>query len=119
MRRLSASIGLLALLFVKDTTAQTRVYTPGDGVTAPRVVQKVRPVYPASAEKARRQGAVMLDCVVASDGTVSDVSVSRASDEEFSDAAIAAAWQYRFTPGSKDGQPVAVRIPLEIVFTLR
>lgn len=119
MRRLFAGFGLLALLIASDTNGQTSVYTPGNGVIAPRVVRRVRPVYPASAEKARRQGSAMLECVVATNGTVSGVSVARASDQEFSDAAVAAAWQYRFSPGMKDGQPVAVRIPLELVFTLR
>ncbi len=109
---------VVASLLVASISAQT-VYTPGNGVTAPRVVQRVRPIYPANAEKMHRQGTVMLDCVVQPDGTVGDVSVTRSTDNEFSDAAVAAAWQYRFTPGTKGGQPVAVRIPLEIVFTIR
>lgn len=109
---------VLALLGVVSARAET-VYTPGNGVAAPRVTQKVRPVYPPAAEKAHRRGTVLLDCVVASNGTVSDVSVTRASDDEFSDAAVAAAWQYQFEPGTKEGHAVAVRIPLEIVFTIR
>jgi TonB family protein len=109
---------VLALLAVVSARAET-IYTPGNGVVAPRVTQKVKPIYPPAAEKAHRQGTVLLDCVVASDGTMSDISVARASDDEFSDAAVAAAWLYRFEPGTKDGHAVAVRIALEIVFTLR
>ena len=30
-----------------------------------------------------------------------------------------AAWQWKFKPGMKDGQPVAVRVTLELTFTLR
>ncbi len=109
---------VVASLLFASVTAHT-VYTPGNGVKAPRVVQSVRPIYPANAEKLHRQGTVMLDCVVQPDGTVGDVSVTRSTDDEFGDAAVAAAWQYRFAPGTKGGQPVAVRVPLEIVFTIR
>jgi periplasmic protein TonB len=108
----------VASLAIASTRAQSVVYTPGNGVTAPKVVQRIRPVYPAAAEKAHRQGTVMLDCVVDKDGTVAEVSVTRSSDDAFGDAAVAAAWQFRFTPGTKDGQPVAVRVSLEITFSL-
>ena len=109
---------LVVTLLSVGASAQT-VYTPADVVTGPRVIQKVKPVYPPAAERDHRQGKVMLACVVNAEGVVSEVAVKEASADEFSDAAVAAAWQYRFKPGLKDGRPVAVRIPLEIVFSLR
>ena len=118
MKKWFVGIAVIVTMFSAGPRAQTAVYTPGNGVTAPRVVQKVKPVYPPAAERDRRQGKVLLNCVVNTDGVVSEVAVGEASADEFSDAAVAAAWQYRFKPGLKDGQPVAVRIPLEIVFTL-
>jgi TonB family protein len=118
MQKLMCGLALASLVVVA-AHAQTQVYKPGNGVTAPRVLQKVRPVYPAAAERDRRAGTVVLDCVVGADGMVSEVAIVRATSEEFGDAAVAAAWQYRFSPGKKDGQPVLVRTQLEIVFTLR
>jgi TonB family protein len=97
------------------------VYTLGSGVTAPLAVKQVRPVYTEAAKAARLEGVVTVDCVVQPDGTVSDVSVSRSLDPEhgLDDAAIQAARQYRFEPGTKDGHPVPVRISIDFTFTLR
>jgi TonB family protein len=107
------------ILVAVESPAQTAVFEPGNGVQAPRVIRKVRPVYPASAERDRRTGTVLLDCVVGAEGTVSDVVVKRSSHEDFSEAAMAAVRQYRFAPGTKDGRPVAVRVPIEVVFSRR
>lgn len=112
--RIAVAVALLSL----GVSAQTSVYSPGNGVTAPRVVHKVRPVYPAAAEREHRQGKVMLAVVVNADGVVSEIAVTETSADEFTDAAVAAAWQYQFKPGIKDGQPVSVRVPLEVLFTL-
>jgi periplasmic protein TonB len=118
MQKWFVNVAGVVTLLSAHASAQTAVYPPGNGVKAPRLIQKVKPVYPAAAERDHRQGKVLLTCVVNADGVVSEVAVTEASGDEFSDAAVAAAWQYRFKPGLKNGQAVAVRIPLEMVFTL-
>ena len=59
--------------------------------------------------------------VVLSDGTVGDVTVLRSLDTTFGlDAqAVLAAKQWVFNPGMKDGVAVAVRVTIEMTFTLR
>ena len=71
--------------------------------------------------RAKLQGIVRLSVVVQPDGTVSDVRVVKSLDSVLGldDEGIKAALRWRFTPGTKDGRPVAVRVPLEMVFTLR
>lgn len=71
--------------------------------------------------QAKIQGAVLLDCVVKPDGSVGDVHVIRSLDRRYGldEQAIRAAKQWRFTPGLRAGQPVAVLITIELTFTLR
>jgi TonB family protein len=92
-----------------------------EGVTAPRLVRNVRPQYTREAMDAKVQGTVMLDAVVEVDGTVGAVTVTKSLDTEYGldEEAIDAARQWRFEPGRKDGTPVAVRVAVEMTFTLR
>ncbi len=96
-------------------------YEIGNGVIAPRVIKEVKPAYTAEAMRAKVQGAVTLRCIVLPDGTVGRVEVARSLDSTFGldQEAIKAARQWRFVPGTRFGEPVAVRIILELTFTLR
>jgi len=105
-----------------EPVAAAPVYDSGTpGVTLPTVVQEVKPQYTAEAIANRIQGAVLLSAVVMRDGTVGEVNVIRSLDTTYGlDAsAVFAAKQWRFNPGMKDGVPVAVRVTIEMTFTLR
>jgi protein TonB len=93
----------------------------GNGVSSPRVIREVKPAYTAEAMRAKVQGVVWLRCVVGSDGTVGRVEVVRSLDTVFGldQEAVKAARQWRFVPGMRLGEPVAVRITIELTFTLR
>ena len=114
---------LLALALLAAASAQTppTVYKPGNGVTLPRVVKDVRPEYTSEAMAQRIEGQVLLEAVVIADGSVGDVNVARSLDSVYGlDAnAVKAMKQWEFTPGTKDGKPVAVVINVEMAFTLK
>ena len=97
------------------------VYRPGNGVESPRLLRSVRPNYTAEAMRAKVQGVVRLEGVVLPDGSVGDVKVMRSLDPVFGldQEAIKAARQFRFVPGTRFGEPVAVLVSFEIEFTLR
>ena len=99
--------------------AQSPVFAPGNGVSAPMVIEEVKPQYTPAAKDARIQGVVTLECVVGIDGTVGEVRVIASLDAALDEEAIKAAKRWLFKPGTKDGQPVPVRISLEMTFTLR
>jgi protein TonB len=105
---------------VAPSPPSTIVYAPGNGVSLPTVVREVKPSYTAQAIAARIQGTVLLSVVVLSDGTVGEVTVVRSLDTQFGlDAqAVSAAKQWLFNPGQKDGVAVAVRVTIEMTFTL-
>jgi len=101
--------------------AAPQVYRPGEGVTFPRLVKEVKPKYPPEAMEAKIQGTVMLEAVVLATGEVGDIEVIESLDKVYGldDEAVKSLSQWRFDPGTKDGKPVAVRVEIEMSFTLK
>lgn len=101
--------------------AQSVVYEPGPGITLPVVIKEVKPQYTREAMQAKIQGTVWLACVVGDNGLITDVKVSKSLDSEYGldQAAIDSARQWEFKPGQKDGKAVAVRVTIELTFTLK
>jgi periplasmic protein TonB len=97
------------------------VFQPGNGVSIPTVVSQVKPDYTPEAKAARIEGTVMLETVVLSDGSVGDVTVARSLDAALGldQQAVKAMKQWTFNPGMKDGKTVAVRVRVEMTFTLK
>lgn len=97
------------------------VQTPGEGVTSPRVVKEVTPMYTQEAMAAKIQGTVGLDIVVLKDGRVGEVTVTRSLDSVhgLDEQAVKAVKQWEFEPGKKAGKPVPVRVDIEMTFTLK
>ena len=97
------------------------VYRPGNGVETPRLLREVTPRYTAEAMRAKVQGVVLVEAVVLPDGSVGDVTVVRSLDRVFGldEEAMRAARQWRFLPGTRFGEPVAVLVTIELSFTLR
>jgi periplasmic protein TonB len=85
------------------------------------VLREVRPNYTADAMRAKVQGTVWVEAVVLQDGTVGEAKIVRSLDSTFGldDEALKAARQWRFAPGTRFGQPVAVLVTIELTFTLR
>jgi len=96
-------------------------YDIGSGVSSPRLLKEIKPIYTAEAMRAKVQGVVTLRAVVLPDGSVGRVEVLRSLDAVFGldQEAIKAARQWRFAPGMRQGEPVSVRVVLELSFTLR
>lgn len=94
---------------------------PGNGVSWPRLVRDVKPQYTAEAMRARITGAVGLSCVVDRDGSVRDCRVTRSLDPAYGlDAeALRVVRQWRFEPARRLAEPVAVRVTIELAFSMR
>jgi TonB family protein len=107
--------GLAAVLDAQE------VFNVGNGVRAPTVVSQVKPDYTPQAQTARIQGAVLMNVVVLADGAVGTVAVERSLDTMFGldEQAVKAMKRWTFKPGTKDGKAVAVRVHVEMTFTLK
>jgi TonB family protein len=118
---LAVGVGASAVLAQTADKEWTDSYRPGGGVTVPKLIREVKPNYTAAAVGAKIEGAVWVECVVEIDGTVRRARVARSLDRRFGldEQAVAAAKQWRFEPGTKDGVPIPVVVTIELVFTLR
>jgi protein TonB len=66
--------------------------------------------YTDDARAAGVEGTVVLDVVVGPDGRTRDIKVVEGLGHGLTEAAIAALQKCRFSPGERQGQPVAVRL---------
>ena len=64
-------------------------------------------------------GTVLLECVVTRSGAPRRVRVIRPLDAALDRAAVGALEQWRFSPGTKGGKPVDVRVRVEMTFRLK
>jgi protein TonB len=97
------------------------VFRPGAGVTMPIELRKGMAQYTTEAIRARAQGAITVECVVQPNGVCTNIRVVHAFNPTFGldQEAIKAAAQWRFRPGMRRGEAVAVLVTMEIAFALR
>jgi TonB family protein len=100
------------------TTSKAQVpVRVGGAIKPPKKIRDVRPVYPPDAREAGVQGVVILDVLIAPDGTVGDAKVLR-SIPLLDQAALDALRQWEFEPTLVDGAPVPVVMTVTVNFTL-
>jgi len=86
---------------------------------APRPLVRIQPFYPVQARMRQIEGAVMLEFVVDASGKARDIKVvSSTPGQVFAEAASQAVNRWRFSPGTRNGRPVAVRVRQKITFRL-
>jgi TonB family protein len=100
------------------TDSAERVYAVGNGVKAPIVKSHIDPSYTEAARIAKINGIVILGAVVGTDGLARDITVLKGLDPGLDSQAVQALKQWRFTPGTLDGKPVAVRLAITVTFRL-
>jgi len=103
---------------VREPFAVDVVTTCEPGVQMPKIVREQRPNYTPAALQLKLHGMVMLEALVDLDGKVADVRVIRSLDRRFGldNEAVLAAKQWRFTPATKDGQPVRMVVSIGLTF---
>jgi periplasmic protein TonB len=84
----------------------------------PRKINDVAPLYPELAQRARVEGVVIIEAVIAVDGTVRDARVLR-SVALLDRAAIDAVKQWRYAPTRLNGVAVPVIVTVTVQFRLQ
>jgi len=99
--------------------AQGKVYKIGDGVSQPTVLYKQEPDYTPEAKDERIEGSVLLRVEITAAGHAENIRVMKSLDPGLDANAVTAVSNWRFNPGKKDGEPVAVYASIEITFHLK
>lgn len=89
----------------------------GGDIKRPIKIVNVDPVYPEIARAARKEGVVILEVVIATDGRVDSVRVLRGVPM-LDQAAVAAVQLWRFEPARLNGQVVPVVMTVTVNFQL-
>jgi TonB family protein len=115
MPNLSSSVGSWTVRF-----AELNASVPtGDDLSAPEAISKVDPAYPQDLMHDRVEGVVVLYAIIRSDGSVDGVRVLEGVDERLDENARKALQQWRFRPGTKNGQPVDIEAVVRVPFRVR
>ena len=94
------------------------VFKVGNGITAPHVIYDPEPEYSAEARQAKYQGTVVLWAIIGPDGLPRNLRVRQSLGMGLDEKALEAVRTWRFRPATKDGDPVAVQIEVEVNFHL-
>jgi TonB family protein len=101
----------------KDAHAQAPSAKVPAEVMERLLIRKIEPTYPDAARRANLQGVVVLDAVIAADGTVVNIHPRSGPDALISSAMDAARW-WRFRPYRVRGEATAVETTLSVEFRL-
>lgn len=87
----------------------------------PVALNEVKPEYPPLAKQAGIEGTVWIEALVDKKGNVRDVRVVKPSGSSagFEEAALEAAYKFKYKPAISNDQPVAVRVVYPVKFTLK
>jgi TonB family protein len=97
--------------------------TPGQVNVSPKVMeaqvlQKVPPVYPVEAKKARIQGKVVLAAIIGKDGSVENLKVI-SGPKELQKSSLDAVQRWVYKPFLLNGAPVDVKTTITVNYTLQ
>lgn len=115
--------------FVPVPTSPGNFFTPGDVVAPPQPVivephidarrGLSEPHYPPQVIREGGQGTVLLSLYILADGRVGEVRLDGTSGyAKLDESAMREAKKWRFVPGTRDGQPVAMWKQLPVTFRL-
>ena len=95
-----------------------QIYKGKEVNTKASVKKKPEPSYTKDARKHGIEGTVVLRCVFASSGQVTNIHVISGLPDGLTERAIEAAKKIKFKPATKDGHPVSMWMELQYNFNL-
>jgi len=108
--------GIIGSALAVPRAAPVRVRV-SQGVSQGLLIHQVKPAYPALARQARIQGSVVLQAIIAKDGTIQNLRLV-SGHPMLAPAAIDAVKQWRYKPYYLNGEPVEVETVVTVNFTL-
>ena len=114
--------GVIGGIISSTPVAVPKVATPqrvrvSQGVSQGLLIHQVKPTYPPLARQARIQGSVVLQAVIAKDGSIQGLHVV-SGHPMLTGAAVEAVKLWRYKPYFLNGEPVEVETVVTVNFTL-
>ncbi len=110
---------ILAVIVLALTLSAQKPALIGGNVMAQNVVKKVTPVYPPEMKAQHQEATVVLRTTISIEGVPTSFSnQSTEVNQQFVEAAIEAAKEWRYKPTLLNGDPVEVTTTITINFTL-
>ena len=94
------------------------IYTTAKAMTPPEPIFRPAAEYTDEARKAQLNGKVILTLVVETDGTASNIAVTKGLGLGLEQKAIEAVRQWKFRPATIAGKAVRARVNVEVLFRL-
>ncbi len=85
-------------------------------VTMPVLIESAQPDYPKTGKAERIDGSCVISLTVDEEGMPTMIHVKKSLRPEFDEEAVKAIRKYRFKPATRDGQPVAKDLSIEVRF---
>jgi protein TonB len=114
--------GVLGGILSSASLNAPKISTPqrvrlSQGVTEGNLLNKVTPLYPDIAKRARIQGVVVLQAVISKQGTIENLRVM-SGHPMLTQSALDAVRQWRYRPYLLNGEPVEVETQITVNFNL-
>jgi protein TonB len=87
-------------------------------VVAPKLVQRVEPVYPAAARKAGEKGVSVYEAIISRGGCIEDLRLISSSKPRLDLNGMEAISQWVYRPATVDGEPVRVYLQVTVTYRL-
>lgn len=100
-----------------DSTTE-KIVTSKEADTKVRLISKPEPIYSNEARNEWINGTVVLKCLFAANGSITNIRVVQGLPKGLTERAIAAARLIKFIPATKDGSNVSMWMQLEYNFSL-
>jgi TonB family protein len=106
-------VGLKAMQF------SPKVYSVGDSVKPPQVLQQPKPSYTEEAREAKIEGIVMVGAVIQKNGSVGQIKILKGLGYGLDESTVnTISREWKFKPGTLNDEPVNVSVVMEVSFRL-
>jgi TonB family protein len=96
-----------------------KVYSVGDSVKPPQVLQQPKPSYTEEAREAKIEGIVMVGAVIQKSGSVGQIRILKGLGYGLDESVVnTLSKQWKFKPGTLNDEPVDVSVVMEVSFRL-
>ncbi|MDQ3755799.1 MAG: TonB family protein [Acidobacteriota bacterium] len=104
--------------YADEPEGERSLFSAADDIIKAVLLSKPTPSYTESARQADVSGEIILRVVLASDGAVKHILVVQSLSHGLTEKAVAAARKIKFTPATKNGQPVSQYVTIAYNFNI-